>query len=228
MRMFGTPPSTWASCTPSSAMRFISEMRLPARKLRPSRFSPSASIDYLAGGFGDRNDRLEQRAFAVLNILSHRVQVGRQRHAGREDALAVLAFALAVELFPPLVDVLELRLVGAENLDLLAAFVQLRCARLRKLPPGSLRTACRSAVARSISSRAAHQRGDVHAGGGQRQQSHGRQHREPAAHVVGNDEGRRSPRCRRASSSAPRALVGDGHDALGGLLPCRNAFRSRL
>ena len=55
---------------------------------------------------------------------------GRQRHAGREDALAVLAFALAVELFPPLVDVLELRLVGAENLDLLAAFVQLvaRCS----------------------------------------------------------------------------------------------------
>ena len=33
-----------STCTPSSAMRLTSEMRFPARKLRPSRFSASASI----------------------------------------------------------------------------------------------------------------------------------------------------------------------------------------
>ena len=143
MRMLGTPPSTCASCTPSSAMRLTSEMRFPARKLRPSRFSAVGLDNHLVGGFGNRNDRLEQRAFAVLNVLSHRVQVGRQRDAGREDALALLAFALAVELFPPLVDVLQLRLVGAEDLDLLAAVRTVRCARLRRPPPGSVRTACR-------------------------------------------------------------------------------------
>ena len=50
-RMLGTPPSMWASCTPSSAMRFTSEMRLPARKFSPSRFSASDWIFTSWAGF---------------------------------------------------------------------------------------------------------------------------------------------------------------------------------
>ena len=53
----------------------------------------------LRGGDGD--DRFEQRPLSLLNVLSHRVQVGREGDAGREDSPSLLAFALAEELFPP-------------------------------------------------------------------------------------------------------------------------------
>ena len=61
-----------------------------------------------------------------------------------------------------------------------------------------------------------HERRDVHAGDGQRQQSHGGQHRETSAHVVGNDE-RRIALLRGERLQRSAGLVGDGHDALGGL-----------
>ena len=53
----------------------------------------------LRGGDGD--DRFEQRPLSLLNVLPHRVQVGREGDAGREDSPSLLAFALAEELFPP-------------------------------------------------------------------------------------------------------------------------------
>ena len=40
-------------------------------------------------------------AFAVLNPLAHRVEVGCVVDSSRENTLSVLAFAFAVELFPP-------------------------------------------------------------------------------------------------------------------------------
>ncbi len=46
--------------------------------------------------------RLEQLAFALLDILSHGMEVCCKCHRCREDALALLALTLAVELFPPL------------------------------------------------------------------------------------------------------------------------------
>ena len=173
-------------------------MRLPARKFSPSRFSLSASMTTL------------------LDVLAHRVQVGRQRDAGREDALALLALALAVELLPPLVHVLEPRFVGAQNLDFPAFGIEgvarggvdgrgvlvegdVRAGGLLHLP-------C-----------AAHQGCDVHAGHGQRQQPDGRQYREAAAHVVGNDEGLVAL-VRGEGLQCAAGLVRDGHDTLGGLL----------
>ena len=116
----------------------------------------------------------------------------------------------------PLVDVLELGLVGAENLDLLAAFVQLvahGCVNCRRV------LFERRAVGRRALHllRAAHQCGDVHAGGRQRQQAHGREDRETAAHVVGDDEGGVSLVCGEGLQCAAR-LVGDGNDTRGGIL----------
>ena len=127
--------------TPSSAMRLTSRNALArpgssARRGSPRRPRSAAS----AAGLADRNDRLEQRALAVLDILAHRVQVGRQRDAGREDALALLALALAVELFPPLVDILQLRLVAEPRISIfLPPVVERCCARRRRRLPDSPR-----------------------------------------------------------------------------------------
>ena len=63
---------------------------------------------------------------------------------------------------------------------------------------------------------AAYQRGDIDAGGGQRQQPHRREHREAAAHIVGNDERGIALVAGQRLQSAART-VGDGHDPLGSL-----------
>ncbi len=144
------------------------------------------------------------------------MQVGRQGDAGREDALALLAFALAVELLPPLAHVLQLGLVGGQNLDLLALLVE-HVAHGRIDGRGILGKG--HAVSRGPLHvlRTAHQLGDVDAGGGQRQQSDRGEHREAAAHVVRNDEGGVALVRREGLQGAAR-LVRYGDDALGGLL----------
>ena len=48
------------------------------------------------------------------------MQVSSEIAAGREDSLVVLTLTLAVELLPPLCDVMELRLEVGDNLDLLS------------------------------------------------------------------------------------------------------------
>ena len=54
-------------------------------------------------GLVDEHHGFKQGAAAVLDILAHGVQVGGEDHRGREQALVVLALALAVKLLPPLV-----------------------------------------------------------------------------------------------------------------------------
>ena len=55
-------------------------------------------------------------ALAVLDPLTHRVQVGGEVNACGEDTLAVLALALAIELLPPFAQVVQLRLVVGSSL----------------------------------------------------------------------------------------------------------------
>ena len=76
-------------------------------------------LDFLPGGLHVEN-RLEHDPRAVLDKLSHGVQVCSQIHAGREDSFLVLALALAVELLPPLGDIVYRRLIVGQDLHALA------------------------------------------------------------------------------------------------------------
>ncbi len=144
------------------------------------------------------------------------MQIGREGHAGGEYTLALLALALAVELLPPLGDVEQFRLVRAQNLDLLAAVVDLVAhdgiTGGGVLGYGAVGSAHTLHVARTL-----HQSADVDTRHGQRQQSYGGKHRVTAAHVVGNDERRVALVVGQRLQRAARR-VGYGHDALGGLL----------
>ena len=65
---------------------------------------------HLAVGFGDGKNSFVHQANTFLNVLTHRVKVGREIHRRRENALAVLALGFAVELLPPLGELVEFRL----------------------------------------------------------------------------------------------------------------------
>ena len=67
------------------------------------------------------DDSLEDRALALLNPLTHRVEVGSEVASCREDTLTVLTLRLAVKLLPPLAHVVKFRLKVYENLNLLAS-----------------------------------------------------------------------------------------------------------
>ena len=64
-------------------------------------------------GLVEEDDCLLQDAAALLHILPHGVQVGREVDGGRENAGLVLALRLAVELLPPLGHETERGLVGS-------------------------------------------------------------------------------------------------------------------
>ena len=112
-------------------------MRFPARKFSPSRFSPVGLDQHFGGGR------------ATEMIVSNRVRSPSWIYWPIECRSAVsvtlagkmplpcLPLALAVELFPPLVDILQFRLVGAQNFDLLASVVERCCARRRRRLPDS-------------------------------------------------------------------------------------------
>ncbi|OAV72508.1 hypothetical protein Barb7_03090 [Bacteroidales bacterium Barb7] len=51
------------------------------------------------------------------------MEVSSQVNRGGEDALAVFAFAFAVELFPPFADVMQFRVEVGEDFYLPAVFV---------------------------------------------------------------------------------------------------------
>ncbi len=158
-------------------------------------------------GHGD--DGLEDGALAVLNPLAHGVEVGGEVDGCGEDALVVLALALAVELLPPFCEVVESGVVVDENLDLLAGAVEgVACggiylgALVGTAEYGLLALAC-----------ALHQGLDVVAGHGDGEQAHGGEHGEAAAHVVGDDVGLVAFLVGQRAECAALG-VGDGHDAL--------------
>ena len=105
---------------------------------------------------------------------------------GGEQALVVLALALAEQLLVPLVHQGEVGLVALEDLDLLALAAEdvAGCGVLVSVVVGAQHREPLHGVGSAL-----HQLGDVDAGGGDGQQAHSRQHRVAAAHVVGDHEG---------------------------------------
>ena len=81
-----------------------------------------AADDYLAVALLDVDNGLEHNPVTVLDELTHGVKVGGEIDGRREYSLEILAFGLAVELLPPFSKVLELRIVGHQNLDFLSMF----------------------------------------------------------------------------------------------------------
>ena len=132
---------------------------------------------------------LQQMALPLLDVLAHGVQVRGELHAGREQALALLALALAVELLPPLGHEPEGRLIGRPG----SRSSSRRCIELvpgRGILPGrdsapylpAVQTSC---IRRPPAIRAR----DVDARHGDGQQAHGGEDAVAPADVVRHHEG---------------------------------------
>ena len=156
---------------------------------------------------------LEQHTLALLDILTHRVQVGRQVHASREDTLAVFALRLAVQLFPPLAHVVQLRVVVHQNLHFLA-FVLIQHVACGCVLCGwvSLESGIDAANLHHALS-AINQRLYIISRARDRQQTHWRQHGEAATDIILDHEGLVTLL---RSQSAQRTFlrIGDAHDQL--------------
>ena len=173
-----------------------------------------AQGDLMLGGVDDHHG-LEQGAPAVLDVLPQGVQVGGEDDRGGEQALLVLALALAEELLPPLVHHGVAGLVADHDLGALALVVE-------DVPDGGVLVAVvlldvLAAVGVHGLAGAGHQGVDVRPGHGDGQQAHGGEHGEAAAHVVGHHEGLVALFVRQLLQSA-LGLVGGAEDALPGPL----------
>ena len=158
---------------------------------------------------------LEHKALALLDVLAHGVEVRGELHAGGEQALVVLALALAVQLLPPLQHEAEGGVIAGQQLHGAAGAVQLVAD--GGIAPGGAVVGGLGAAVHHLGG-APHQGVDVHAGDGDGQQAHGGQHAVPAAHVIGHHEGLPALGVRQGLQSAA-ALVGGGvNAALGALL----------
>ncbi len=131
----------------------------------------------------DGNDRLEDDALAVLNPLSHGVEVGGVVDSRGEYAFVVLALTFAVELFPPFAEEVEFGMVIYEYLDFLAVAIEGVAGLGIELCGRSGVGACRLHVGR-----AGEERTYVEASHGDGQKAHGREHGEASADVVVDDE----------------------------------------
>ena len=140
---------------------------------------------HLAAGILHGDHRLEKHPLAVLDVLAHRVQIGGENHRGGENALAVLAFALAEELLEPFAQILQLRIETGEELDLAAAVIEEIAHRgiLHRRVVGLAGAECLLGIFRTLD----HRR-DIEAGQRDGHQADGRQHGEAAADVVFDDE----------------------------------------
>ncbi len=139
----------------------------------------------LVGIGGEADDGLQQRALALLDILAHGVQVGGEIDAGGEEALALLALALAVELLPPLRHEAERRLEAGEQFDLFTGAVEL-VAHGGVLPRGV--GVVRDLAERFHLPRAGEQGVGVHARDGDGEQADRGEDAVASADVVGHDE----------------------------------------
>ncbi len=137
----------------------------------------------------------------------------------RENAFAVFAFAFAIELLPPFAEEVEFRVVVYENLDFLAGAVEGVasfgvCERL---------SVCAVDCGLCHIGGTLYEGMDIESGNGDRQQSHGSEHRETAAYIVRNDVCLISfGRGECAESSA--FFVGDCHDAFASLVAAHLCF----
>ena len=166
-------------------------------------------------GLVDEHHRLKQSAAAILDILAQRVQIRGEDDRGGEQALVVLALALAEELLPPLVHHGVAGLVADHDLGALALVVQ-------DVADGGVLVAVvllqRGVVVQLHGLLgAAHQGIDVRAGHGDGQQAHGGEHRVAAAHVIGHHKGLVALFVGQVLQGA-LGLVGGAEDALPGAL----------
>ena len=169
--------------------------------------------DELALG-GKLHHGLKHEPLALLDILAHGVQVGGKLHAGGEQALALLALALAVQLLPPLGEEPEAGLIAGQQLHLLTALVQSVAG--SGILPGGVLSAAHGQVGHGLG-RAAHQLLNVDASHGDGQQTHSGEHGETTAHVVGHHELLVALSVGQTLQRAA-GLIGGGVDALPGAL----------
>ena len=158
------------------------------------------------------DEGLVHHAAALLDELSHGVEVCGVVDAGREDALAILAFGFAVELLPPFGEVNEFRAVGDEDFDSLAVLAVKQVAHCCVLHGGVVLRFHEKGLA--LVGCSLKQGADVETGYADRQESYRGEHAETASHIVRNDKGLVAFLGGEGLEGA-LVLVGDGHDALG-------------
>ena len=169
----------------------------------------------MPGPGGKADGGLQHQPLALLEVLAHGVEVRRELHAGGEEALALLALALAEELLPPLAHEAEGGLVAAEDLHAAARAVEAVAG--GGVAPGGVGEVLGLADLAHLL-RAGEELLHIDAGDGDGQQAHGGEHAVAPADVIGDHEGlpalpvSESPQC---------ALVGvrGGVDPLPGPLP---------
>ena len=168
-------------------------------------------------GLLHRKNCLEDGALAILDPLAHRVKVGGEIHRCRENALAILTLALAVKLFPPLREIVELGIEVYENLDLLAALIE-SVAETSILLSGVLGRGVESGLLHILGS--FEEFLDIMTCASDREKTHGSEHRETAANVVGDYVSFVTFLVGHNAECA-LLLVGDSHDEiLGCILAC--------
>ena len=133
------------------------------------------------------NNGLKHSASAVLDILTQRVQVGGEDNACGEDALVILALALAVELLEPLRHHGVGGFIGNHDFHGLALAVEDVADRRVLVAVVGLEVVVVQLLLRGLS--ALHERVDVSARNSDGKQTDSREDGESAADVVGYDEG---------------------------------------
>ena len=158
----------------------------------------------------NRDDGLEECALTLLDILTHRVEIGSEGYRCREDTLAVLTLALAIKLLPPLVDVLQLWLIRAENLNLLARLVELEaCSGILCCEVILERYTLGSSLLHSNST--CNQSLDIHATNSEWKKTYRGEYRETTTYIVRNNEGCVTLLCSESFECAT-SLIGNSHD----------------
>ena len=133
----------------------------------------------------EADDGFKQVAFALLDHLTERMQIGGKFRSYRENALSILALALTEELLPPSAERAERRLIAAEHLNFLPLAVE-QIADCRILP-------CRVFKGADVqllpgTSRTQHHIGRIDARHSHRKQSDRRQHAVASADIGRNDK----------------------------------------
>lgn len=76
------------------------------------------------GRFLDRNNCFKDCSFAVLNPLSHRVEVSCEIDSGGENTFTIFSFRLAVKLFPPFGEEMQSGVEVDEQFDFFAVSIE--------------------------------------------------------------------------------------------------------
>ena len=154
-------------------------------------------------------DGFEQIAHAILDVLSHGVQIRRKVHASRENALLILALGFSIQLFPPFGDKVQGRLVVHHDLGgtsfpekgVADSGIPVAIILGKGLGAGF------AAVCGSL-----HHGCDVDAGRGDGQQANGGEYGEASTDVIRNHEGLIAF-CIRQRFQGPTGFVRGGVDA---------------